>query len=241
MARSHLLALAVMTAGVAALALVPLVADGDARPSPQGKDAAASRFEARLLEIARTYETYGRVDNEYRWAPQLCRAPSPGAARFSASGDAKTHGRKLYSLFADDQTAYLELPKVQPVGQVIVKQSWVPEAIPDGAKLPEVVIRRVPAPPAKEGAKFRPVFGPDAFLPYSYKDGKYYKAARQADLFIMYKLEATTEGSDQGWVYGTVTADGKKVTSAGRVEACMKCHQKAAHDRLFGLAGKGGR
>ena len=35
-------------------------------------------------------------------------------------------------------------------------------------------------------------------------------------------------------MYGTVTADGKKVTSAGRVASCMKCHETKA-TRLFGL------
>jgi hypothetical protein len=52
----------------------------------------------------------------------------------------------------------------------------------------------------------------------------------------MFKLEPGTPGTDAGWVYGTVTPDGKQVTSAGRVESCMGCHQDAPHDRLFGLA-----
>jgi hypothetical protein len=51
----------------------------------------------------------------------------------------------------------------------------------------------------------------------------------------MFKLDPKTPGTDEGWVYGTVSADGKQVTSAGRVESCMRCHQKAPHDRLFGL------
>lgn len=56
----------------------------------------------------------------------------------------------------------------------------------------------------------------------------------RSDLFIMAKLDPKTAGTDQGWVYGTVTPDGKTVTAAGRVESCMKCHQAARHDRLFG-------
>jgi hypothetical protein len=51
----------------------------------------------------------------------------------------------------------------------------------------------------------------------------------------MFKLDPSTPGTDRGWAYGTVTADGKQVTSAGRVESCMRCHRKAPHDRLFGL------
>jgi hypothetical protein len=54
----------------------------------------------------------------------------------------------------------------------------------------------------------------------------------------MFKLDPKTPGTDEGWVYGTVTADGKTVTSAGRVASRMKCHQEAPHDRLFGLKEK---
>ena len=43
------------------------------------------------------------------------------------------------------------------------------------------------------------------------------------------------EGTDAGWIYGTLTPDGKTVTSAGRVQRCMDCHDVAPHDRLFGL------
>jgi len=52
-------------------------------------------------------------------------------------------------------------------------------------------------------------------------------AGRPADLFVM------ARGID-GWVYGTVAADGR-VTSAGEVETCKGCHVDAPHDRLFGI------
>ena len=54
----------------------------------------------------------------------------------------------------------------------------------------------------------------------------------------MFKTDPQTPGTDEGWVYGTVTPDGQQVTSAGRVESCMMCHQGAPHDRLFGLPEK---
>lgn len=55
-------------------------------------------------------------------------------------------------------------------------------------------------------------------------------------LFIMTKVDPTTPGTDKGWVYGTVTADGKTVTSSGRVQSCMGCHTgSSTHDRMFGL------
>jgi hypothetical protein len=65
--------------------------------------------------------------------------------------------------------------------------------------------------------------------------GKRYRADRQTDLFIMFKTEPQTPGTDNGWVYGTVTPDGNRVTSAGRVTACMDCHQHCQPDRVFGF------
>ena len=48
------------------------------------------------------------------------------------------------------------------------------------------------------------------------------------------RVARDAEGSDAGWVYGTVTPDGR-VTSAGRVASCMGCHVDAPHERMFGL------
>jgi hypothetical protein len=61
-----------------------------------------------------------------------------------------------------------------------------------------------------------------------------YHAKEKGPLFVMFKVGPRTPGTDEGWVYGTATADGKRVTSAGWVESCMKCRQEAPHDRLFG-------
>ncbi len=193
-----------------------------------------TRFHARLLKVAEGYTSYGRVDDELRWAPGLCRLPLAGQARFSRSPDEGTHGRKLYSLFAADRNAYLATTNASlainppsPVGQVLVKESWVPEEVPD----------RQPGRPRLQDTVVTP--GPgrqaaDHFNPYAERDGKVYKAARKGELFVMLKLDPQTPGSDGGWVYGTVSADGKTVTSAGRVTSCMKCHE-TRKDRLFGL------
>src|SRR4029079_8649046 len=100
------------------------------------------------------------------------------------------------------------------IGQVIVKESWVADEITvaqgdtlDGADRAQLV----------------------------HKEGKWYLPGRQADLFIMTKLNTSGRGTDDGWIYGTVTSDGETVTSAGRVESCMNCHQTGTVDRLFGL------
>lgn len=80
-----------------------------------------------IPDAALQYESYGRVDEVARRAPTACAAPDQPAARVSQSRDPETHGRKLYYLFAKNRQAYLQAcDVVQPVGQVIVKQSWHP-------------------------------------------------------------------------------------------------------------------
>ncbi|MSP60083.1 MAG: hypothetical protein EXR72_07020 [Myxococcales bacterium] len=186
--------------------------------SPIPAPSAPGPFDARLLAIAAEYAAYGRVDDELRWAPFLCRQPLPGVARQSSSSDASTYGQKLFSVFAKDHAGY---PATSKVGQVVVKQSWVPELVTD------------------PNAKFDPGSVPggmidaDHFYPYAKKDGKIYRAVQPAGLYVLYKLDPATAGTDIGWVYGTVSSDGQ-VTSAGRVAACMGCHEDAPHDRLFG-------
>jgi hypothetical protein len=198
-------------------------------PAPAAvASASGPAFESRLLEIAGSYESYGRLDTDLRWASVYCRMPPPPRPRFSDSRDPATHGQKLYSLFAKEVLAYTSFSAIpSPVGQVVVKEAWVPEELKDDGRKLEPVIRKV---------KVQGVEQEDRFMPYARgKDGRLFHAKAKAGLFIMFKLDPKTPGTDEGWVYGTVTADGKNVTSAGRVESCMGCHKDAQHDRLFGL------
>jgi hypothetical protein len=113
---------------------------------------------------------------------------------------------------------------------VVVKESWVPEEVKDDGTPLEPVRRTVKV---RQGDTL--VEQEDSFLPYARKDGHLYHAKEKGPLFVMFKLDPATPGTDEGWVYGTVTADGKTVTGVGKIESCMKCHQDAPHDRLFGL------
>jgi hypothetical protein len=178
-------------------------------------DTAASPFESQVLAIAAEYQAWGRVDDELRWAPFLCRQPEPGIARPSKSDDSETHGQKLYSVFAKIHDTY---PNGPHTGQVVVKESWIPEAAtPDGGFHPTAVYD-----------------AGDHFYPYARGDGGFFRAAAPAGLFVMFKVDAATADTDQGWVYATVSPAGQ-VTSAGRVGSCMGCHETAEHDRLFGV------
>jgi Cytochrome P460 len=192
------------------------------------KPDADAPFHKELLQVAQDYKPWGRVDDEMRWAPELCRMPEPGKPKFSDSADEDTHGKKLYSLFAKKRSDYFYLGKnkTAPVGQVIVKESWIPEETTE-------------VKPGRYGFEDRKkvqggtTLNSDHFFPYVTKGDKVYKASKPNGLFIMMKLDPKTQGTDEGWVYGTVSADSKKVTAAGKVESCMKCHVEAKYDRQF--------
>lgn len=203
------------------------------------------KLEVQVLEVAMKYKDWGRVDDETRWAPTACRAPwatsEPSVARFSKSDDKQTHGRKLYFLYSNKDFEYRDLPspnaannrakkpvsKEVSVGMTIVKESWKPEEVPAGKNPDNVVVT---------GEKRGPLDSQEQHIPYATRENKLYHAKEQAELFIMHKLDPKTPGTDEGWIYATVTPDGKKILSIGKIESCMNCHQDAPHDRLFGLA-----
>ena len=127
-------------------------------PSPASEELNEA-FAPELLDIAAEYPSYGRVDDFYLWAPNLCGAPMVQApkAYASASADEGTHGKKIYSLFAGlrgpkptfaeldlgvlhdqslipkspGQKAYLDIAKGKPIpkGLALVKESWRPEVV----------------------------------------------------------------------------------------------------------------
>jgi hypothetical protein len=142
------------------------------------------------------------------------------------------HARKLYSLFAKDHNAYVLLNAPHPappaIGQVIAKESWVPELVkdakPDDPRGGWAVKPEKGAPDVGDG---------DHFGRYHREGDKLYRAATLAGVYLVYKKPETTPGTDKGWVYATLTPKGE-VTSAGRVASCMGCHASAKHERLFG-------
>ncbi|TDJ67577.1 MAG: hypothetical protein E2O39_14605 [Planctomycetota bacterium] len=191
-------------------------------------------FEAELLTAAREFKTWDRVSDRANWSPLDCLAPVPAGVLSSESKDTGTHGRKLYFLYAKDGELYDELslwssPSDDPdgfadlsqrmVGQVLVKESFTSVEVD-----PDTVPRRQAA---AIGARQLP----DDYL----LDGeRAYRAGDPGALFVMLKLEPSTPGTDAGWVYGTLTADGTRVTASGRIESCMDCHVDEGRDRMYG-------
>jgi hypothetical protein len=179
------------------------------------KDENDARFHPLLLAAAKAYEGYGKVDDALRFAPTLCMAPPPQPVRLSASKDTGTHGQKLYYLYAWDAASYLKSSKKD------WKKSWQTPPSYDQKPAEQVLVKQswTRAPATKESEALA--------------------VGEMKDLFLMIKLAEKTEGTDKGWVYGTVTADGKRVTSSGRVASCMACHETAGDGRLFGLSRDG--
>jgi len=182
-------------------------------------------FRKQLLEIAGKYKSFRPANGMPRWAPVYCRAPMEAdmKIRLSLSDDEMSHGRKLYFLFAAQihektgeylpSRSYPDLIAAGVYDHVIVKESWVAKPCEPDKQIPDGE-----SPQVAKG-----------------NDGKHYRAGEKGPLFVMFQTAPDTPGTDDGWVYGTLTPDGKTVTSVGRLENCMSCHQKAPHGRLFGL------
>ncbi len=206
----------------------PIVTPAPAVSNPAEPVAEANdeRWHATLRAIAGGYKTWGKVDDQMRWAPTSCAMPQPPRARISASGDESTHGRKLYTLYAKDPEAYgahrsftpaPAIAGLEQVAQVVVKEAFRP------------VESDQPDNRFALGGEMRP----------AHHQGKTYVAGEPQGIYVVFQPGKDIVGAtDAGWVYGTVAADLTTVTSSGKVASCMGCHQKVASGRLFGLNDK---
>ena len=207
------------------LAREPAASPGMLQPQRPGTTADSKRDDplaAAVLAAARDYKAWTRVSDQAHWAPQLCRPPATEGAQFSDSKDQDTHGKKLYFLYAKLADSYRLWPPKDgvPVGQSLVKESFVPV---------EVDPTTVPTTKDDLGQAKHPAEYALAAI-----GGKAYKTGDPGPLFVMVKLDPKTPNTDEGWVYGAVKPDGRTVVNSGRIAACMQCHTKTAHDRLFG-------
>lgn len=183
------------------------------------------RFLDPLREVIGVYSRWGRVDDEARWAPGLCRAPRRPVARISDSDDAGTHGRKLYTVYALDPAAYGApasdygdpVARVAGLRQVVVKEAFTPIGLDEA--------RPTNAPPHDHG-----------LLP-AVRDGKRYVPGERQGLFVMMKTAGDPAGTDAGWIYATVEPDLTTVSAIGVIASCAGCHEQAGDGRLFGLPG----
>lgn len=239
----------VCPAALSILISLPLMLQSPVSPSTaddQAAEANQSAVEDELLTIAKEYQEWGPVDAMASWAPLLCRTPLPSDKhhvefRFSESEDSDTHGQKIYLLYARDRENYRLTGEADAkVGQAIVKQSWKPAESADADQTEEgraELVERLTGQgfPAKYSIEVDGKTQEFPVSPFVHKGRSTYHADQIDSLFIMFKTDPDDESTDNGWVYGTVSADGKTVTSSGRIESCMACHVDAGDDRLFGL------
>lgn len=196
--------------------------------------------DARHVDAIRTaataYKQWHRVDERPNLAPTLCRSPlpsdygAPSHVRMSAADDAP-HGRKLYYLWASNKKLYLDNKSTLPVGFTIVKESF--DAV--ASKSPQAAPSQARPSQAPDEPLDLDHLGTRRPIDWMITDkGERLTTGKPKDLYIMTKV-GDQDGSDAGWIYGTVAPDGT-VTSAGRVANCMGCHvESATHERLFGL------
>ena len=182
-----------------------------------------ARFVPAIRQAAAGYTAWGRVDERPNIAPDLCRMPmpedygSPSHVRLSQAETGSPHGKKLYYLWASAKEAYLANQPVAP-GFAVVKEAFgaVDHATPESTLAGDW--RTVPPVRSLEVG------------------GKTLWLGAPRGLYVIAKVAAgEADGTDAGWVYGTIDPEGR-VTSAGKVGRCIACHEGAPHERLFGLA-----
>ncbi|MFT3683834.1 MAG: hypothetical protein QM783_02720 [Phycisphaerales bacterium] len=233
---------------VFAVAAVAAVAASCAKPAPKVSTSAdvpqanamtttaAGPFDVDVLRVVAAFQAWPRLTRTPGIAPTLCIMWPPNftaKAHISQSGDDSTHGQKLYHLYAMDSKSYFEQtdmfggwepgkndPKpMEGFEQVLVKDSFVP----------------VPAEEVRPGdPKQKETDAED--LAYG-GQGRYTAGAPKGQFIMIKYADAAKPGTDQGWVYATVSPDGAIVQS-GMVESCMDCHTRAPHGRLFGISSR---
>jgi hypothetical protein len=159
---------------------------------------------------------------KYKWTIALCRYQGEKIMGYYYQKDSlflshadtskSEHGNKLYTLYLNDKESYYDYKlKTQPIGQIIVKETWnIIEADSNTLNVIKVL---------------------------NEKDGKFYTTKSVSQLFIMYKEKESIE-NDNGWVYGIVDiekgSDDAKILSNGKLSNCISCHKETKYDRMFG-------
>lgn len=179
-----------------------------ARAVPPSSDVLAALLHRTFAE----YRSWGRVDDELRWAPWLCRMPLASRARLSAADPGTPHAQKVFFVYASDRDGYLTATSgrgVAPRGEIVVKESFSPSTLITDLQIPGGLVG--------EEREFRALE----------RDGHRIGPGEFGGLYVLAKV-------GREWSYGTLDATGT-ITAAGRIASCMGCHDDAPHDHLFGL------
>jgi hypothetical protein len=205
-------------------------------------------IESDVLAAASSYlEWGGPVDFQLRFGPTDCFIP-PVTPRFSESEVDSPHAEKLYLIYASDAASYAGvdyssggqggtlMPDEFPVDD---REAWAAFLSERRPLLPEL------------SREWEQVLVKEAFVPIPLDDahkgstrgvqpaqrgGEGWMPGDRAGLFLMLRTARATPGTDEGWVYATVQADGA-VSAYGQIPSCVACHRRAGPDRMFGLPG----
>ena len=207
-------------------------------------DDASIEADARL--IAASYgEWGGPVDFQLRFGPTDCMIP-PVTPRFSESPAGSPHAEKLYLIHASDAASYagvdyssssqggMLLPGEFPVGDSAAwREAFIsrrPELRELSRAWEQILVKEAFAPVESSEPK------PEGFslLMPAERDGTQWIPGDPVGLFLMLRTARATPGTDEGWVYATLRADGE-VTAYGQIPSCIACHRRAGPDRMFGL------
>ncbi|MCC7509178.1 MAG: cytochrome P460 family protein [Planctomycetes bacterium] len=184
----------------------------EAKPDPAPEPDEIELWRDQLLAVAQEYRGYTRLADDPAYAPEMCRAPNPTKAFLSEAEQKSAHGRKLYFLWVKHADTY----------------NWTEDGTLDKDGGPA---RKMPVQPVGQ------VFVKESFHPKAGSDKQSRELGDKSALFVMLRLDPATQGTDNGWVYGTLDADGSTVTGAGKMKSCMGCHVDAGESRMFGPPG----
>ena len=208
----------------------------------------AGLIEEDARAIAASYEEWGGpVDYQLRFGPTLCFIPRV-EPRFSASAPGGPHAEKLYLVHASDAKSYAGVDYSSERQGGHLMPSDYPQNDKD-AWIEELSRRRPPIPELSR--EWEQILVKEAFVPIRWADapkgisrgvsparkgGEEWMPGERGGLYLMLRTARATPGTDEGWVYATVRADGE-VTAYGQIPSCVACHRRAGPDRMFGLPG----
>ncbi len=167
-----------------------------------------------LLDIVANHKNLTLYNYALKMALVQCSAYKPGdPPRYrstvftSRSDDTSTHGLKVFELYVKNDNAYAyQYSQPQPEGQTLVKATWHSKEIQNPAENQRVL---------------------------KVNDSVYLQPTTPSEYFIMFKSNNTLYATDEGWIYGIVSEDGKEVINKGLIKSCMSCHDASKHDRML--------
>jgi hypothetical protein len=179
-----------------------------------------------LGEIAAIYKRWHLVDEVPNLAGADCDVGFLGGPHISGSDPASAHVDKIFYLYASDVAAYWRSVGVRP--------ERVPESDFVGWVMSQSGVTQVLVKEA-----FEPIggHGRHVDLDAARRLEQTFRAGKPKGLFVMAKFAGAPEGTDEGWIYGTIAPNGK-VTAAGVIDKCAACHGEQP-DRVFGLPTRG--